>query len=1210
MNRNRDDNQLIVTFYDSDQHTVLKKEYVDKCGSATPPKDPTRPGKSFAGWVGRYEEVACNENVYATYNDIDYVVTFKSHDGIILKTQHVAYGGSAKEPPIIPVWEGHSFTGWDKPFSYITEDTVVTALYDANTIKLTFVKYKDEEEPWFDVDIPVGTSYTLPDPEDGDVAWSFDYWVGNKDIYTQDTTIIARYKDAEETSYTYEFYEPLPGGQWAKITSFEHSGNIAWEDLYEEFVEDKIGVSTAFYKLLGWAETQGSKEKINDDKVFSGGKFYAIVKELPYEIQFVEYELEDGDYQEYKAIVNCKAGEAFNVPDFNTDPTFKKYEGLTFKQWEPFYNSSNVDYFRRGVKTFNLPTTATSGLQEDDRVYMTYQARFENKIYKVTFVNYDYSLVKEFYCEYGHSVPDADVPQPTKKPNPDAIFTGWIGSWKNVIQDTVIIAGFGETPRHEVKYYANRTYGPFTGSTPTLLYTDIVEDGQPSSYTADEDIKNSMVYQNRTGNTGSWTFGNWKYEDGTDADLTEITEDKVVYLDATPVTVTVKWLAKVIDPSNPFAQWEPVYNYKVLNNTLYTNADRYNAVSPESDDWSYYFNGPVTYETEYYKHSDGNPFDPTQGVTEQIDCKVTFTPASYTINFYVGTDLVINGIDITLPNEAPTNLVHTDSITVNDDLVSYSGSGRNLVGKTFLGWSLSDQQGSTVVLQPNASVWLQQFVNNNNITGTTINLYGLYNSTEYTNTTFTYLNTLSNLPEPGVEGTQTAVSDLDNSLTIGISASDIKNCTEFSFDTSTHRLVNNPSNISVSSNWVKGTLNGILDYWFIPRYNTSNYIGLPIENFSCPFKILTYLKSDEQGNDYWSATDVTVGVGDTINLYDYMALTDLHKDWRVTQGSDLVNFEQTTVGSNPNCFKRNRDNFLYYCEEKTPDDYYYLVTRQNPEVIYIVENRNVDSSSSTIMFYWNSVTSNNNAIQNSNELLHTKIHNVDEKELTLNTDWSLITPTSGVAQTNFSTNKWKDASGTLTKVYDYIWMILFSTDQSKILFIDDLDNLTAEEKQEIYEDGNCAAFGFSGVFKPDPDDHTNLIKGWAHFYYTNTTVDYDTFDIDDIRVFKVYEDADSTSLNTLKDLVSRNTELSMATGGCEISQHNKGTLRLCNWDAILLSSTGYINYATNPSNFESSSSLSYRVYDIIPITLIMLLICLIGVQTIKNFLNFMHQTEL
>lgn len=68
-----------------------------------------------------------------------YTVTFKDWDGTVLKTQTVEEGSSAT-PPSNPSREGYIFTGWDKSYSNITANTVITALYtevlDVKNIKI------------------------------------------------------------------------------------------------------------------------------------------------------------------------------------------------------------------------------------------------------------------------------------------------------------------------------------------------------------------------------------------------------------------------------------------------------------------------------------------------------------------------------------------------------------------------------------------------------------------------------------------------------------------------------------------------------------------------------------------------------------------------------------------------------------------------------------------------------------------------------------------------------------------------------------------------------------------------------------------------------------------------------------------------------------------------------------------------------------------
>ena len=64
-------------------------------------------------------------------------VTFVDCDGTVLSAQSVAHGSAAIEPTA-PEREGYAFIGWDKDFSNVTEDMIVTAQYSANSYTITY----------------------------------------------------------------------------------------------------------------------------------------------------------------------------------------------------------------------------------------------------------------------------------------------------------------------------------------------------------------------------------------------------------------------------------------------------------------------------------------------------------------------------------------------------------------------------------------------------------------------------------------------------------------------------------------------------------------------------------------------------------------------------------------------------------------------------------------------------------------------------------------------------------------------------------------------------------------------------------------------------------------------------------------------------------------------------------------------------------------
>ena len=117
-----------VTFKDWDG-TVLKTQEVQHGGDAEAPADPTRTGYTFTGWDKEFTNITADLVVTAQYEINTYTVTFKDWDGTVLKTQEVQYGGDA-EAPADPTRTGYTFTGWDKAFTNITADLVVTAQYE------------------------------------------------------------------------------------------------------------------------------------------------------------------------------------------------------------------------------------------------------------------------------------------------------------------------------------------------------------------------------------------------------------------------------------------------------------------------------------------------------------------------------------------------------------------------------------------------------------------------------------------------------------------------------------------------------------------------------------------------------------------------------------------------------------------------------------------------------------------------------------------------------------------------------------------------------------------------------------------------------------------------------------------------------------------------------------------------------------------------
>ena len=180
----------IVTFVDYYGKT-LKVQEVYRGKSAKAPEAPAVTDMVFAGWDLDYTNVQSDMTIRPTYNKAaEYIVTFKDADGTVLKTQIVISGHSATAPSVSNK-EDSIFTGWDKSFSNVKSDLVVTAQYRAKqTYTVTFNDYTGLTLGT--ATVKEGDTAKAPTTPDRD-GYKFVGWSSSLNNITSNKTVTAKY---------------------------------------------------------------------------------------------------------------------------------------------------------------------------------------------------------------------------------------------------------------------------------------------------------------------------------------------------------------------------------------------------------------------------------------------------------------------------------------------------------------------------------------------------------------------------------------------------------------------------------------------------------------------------------------------------------------------------------------------------------------------------------------------------------------------------------------------------------------------------------------------------------------------------------------------------------------------------------------------------------------------------------------------------------
>jgi hypothetical protein len=487
------DRYYIVTFYSHDGNTILSSQKVEYGYSANPPAPPLREHPNinyeyiFLGWDQAFDFVEENLNIYAQYESRlkTFNVTFINGDETT--TQVVSYGQAAIAPTPFKTGSDqvtYNFIGWDKDFSSVVEDMVVTANFEAlfqyytvnfyngdGTIISTqeVVPGQDAIQPidsptkdktldkvylfvkWDKLFIEVDSNleiYPIFNELDRYYTVNFyneeDILISSQTIEYGEDAIEPQKPSKEETvQYTYSFVS------WTQ--AFNHvTKNLDIYPVYEQtlrqytvsFIDGDgqvIDSQVVDYGRSAIAPSQASKTHTDEIYyIFDGwDKSFASIKgDLVVNAMFKEVDryYTVTFYDQYNQVLDQQTIEYLQAA---TDPI----ESLPFEVLDDNYIYAIVGW----DKSFETIT-------EDKDIYAVYDT--VDRYYDVNFYHEDGTLLSSQVVEYGNS---AIQPNDPIKPSNETYrydFIGWDKSFNFINQDLDIYALFDQTlTKFDVVFY-------------------------------------------------------------------------------------------------------------------------------------------------------------------------------------------------------------------------------------------------------------------------------------------------------------------------------------------------------------------------------------------------------------------------------------------------------------------------------------------------------------------------------------------------------------------------------------------------------------------------------------------------------------------------------------------------------------------------------------------------------------------------------------
>lgn len=418
--KSNSDERFTVNFLNEDG-SVITSQSVEKGGTAIPPSETLlkKVGYTFVGFDTSYANVQKDTDCKALYvregelGNNYFVVNFVSFNGAVIKSEVVAYGGTAM-PPQNPTREGYIFIGWDKPYAKVTEDFSTNAMWVIEGSDSCFVVDFIKDGAVLSSQNVLKGGMATPPSDDlltkaGYVflGWDTSYYNVQQNLSCK--AVYARETNEDECMVSFVGLNGVILD--AQIVSYGQNAVMPKEDL----------VQLDGYTFVGW---DSSLLRITEDKVINAlyrkgtengtGAVYSHKTDTGlYSVSFISY---DGAVVKSQTV---SKGQEATPPDSSV----MKREGYVFLGWDIPY----------------------SNVREDLVVNAVYQSQtlLDGVTYVVDFYVQN-AVVSSKTVKRGETV----VP-PEVKNLEDKTFIGWSGSLANVCENKSLHAVFADSTVNE-----------------------------------------------------------------------------------------------------------------------------------------------------------------------------------------------------------------------------------------------------------------------------------------------------------------------------------------------------------------------------------------------------------------------------------------------------------------------------------------------------------------------------------------------------------------------------------------------------------------------------------------------------------------------------------------------------------------------------------------------------------------------------------------